>query len=69
MTEVGHVLQDLNEAISRGSAESRAKALWHATDILVEGEFGEDQISLFGEVIARLSAEPREIASFRSCRT
>ena len=44
MTDVGHTLQDLNEAIERGSSESRAKALWHATDILVEGEFSEEQI-------------------------
>jgi len=57
MTEAGHVLDDLNEAISRGSPESRAKALWHATDILVEGEYSEEQIRVFDEVIGRLADE------------
>lgn len=62
MTEVGHALQDLTDAIGRGSVESRAKALWHATDVLVEGEFGEEQICIFGEVIARLADEIEETA-------
>ena len=57
MAEIGHALQDLNEAIERGSSESRAKALWHATDILVDGEFSEDQIRIFGDVITRLTEE------------
>src|SRR5579872_1399196 len=56
MIEVGHsILKDLNEAILRGSAESRANALWHATDILLDGEYSEEQIWLFGEVIGRLA--------------
>jgi len=62
MTDVGHALQDLNDAIARGSSESRAKALWHATDVLVEGEFSEEQIRIFGEVIARLTEEIEEAA-------
>jgi uncharacterized protein (DUF2336 family) len=62
MTETGQVMQDLNEAIERGSAESRARALWHATDILVGGEFNEDQIRIFGDVIARLADEIEEAA-------
>ena len=57
MIETGDVMQDLNEAIEQGSSESRARALWHATDILVEGEFSEEQIRVFGEVIARLAEE------------
>jgi uncharacterized protein (DUF2336 family) len=57
MTEAGHVMQDLNEAIERGSPESREKALWHATDILVEGTFSEEQIRIFGDVIVRLTDE------------
>ena len=57
MIEVGHALHDLNEAIERGSSESRARALWHATDILVEGEFGEEEIRIFGDVITRLTHE------------
>ena len=62
MTEVGHALQDLNDAITRGSSENRTKALWHATDVLIDGEFSEDQIRIFGEVIARLTDEIEEAA-------
>jgi uncharacterized protein (DUF2336 family) len=62
MAEVAHALQDLNDAIGRGTAESRTKALWHATDVLVDGEFGEEQIQIFGEVIARLADEIEENA-------
>src|SRR5579862_3647884 len=62
MTETGHLMQDLNEAIERGSSESRAKALWHATDILVGGEFSEEQIRIFGDVIGRLTEEIEEAA-------
>ena len=62
MAQVAHALQDLNDAIGRGSADSRAKALWHATDVLAEGEFGEEQIRIFGEVIVRLAEEIEEAA-------
>ena len=62
MAEVAHALQDLNDAIGRGSSENRAKALWHATDTLVEGEFNEEQIRIFGEVIGRLADEIEETA-------
>ncbi len=37
-------LQDLDEAISRGSDESRERALWHATDLLIAGSYSEDEI-------------------------
>ena len=58
MTEASyHFLNELNEAISKGSPESRARALWRATDILIEGRYTEDQIWVFGEVIGRLSEE------------
>ena len=58
MTEASHqFLRELNEAILKGSPESRARALWHATDILIEGRYSEDQIWVFGEVIGRLSDE------------
>jgi uncharacterized protein (DUF2336 family) len=62
MTEASHVLDDLNEAISLGSPESRAKALWHATDILVEGRYSEEQIHIFDEVIGRLADEIEQAA-------
>jgi len=63
MTEASHhFLRELNEAILRGSPESRARALWHATDILIEGRYTEDQIWVFGEVIGRLSDEIEQAA-------
>jgi uncharacterized protein (DUF2336 family) len=63
MTEASHhFLKELNEAILRGSPESRARALWHATDILIEGRYSEDQIWVFGEVIGRLSDEIEQAA-------
>ena len=62
MTETSLMMQDLNAAIEGGSAENRAKALWHATDILTEGEFDEEQMRIFGDVIARLTEEIEETA-------
>jgi uncharacterized protein (DUF2336 family) len=50
-------LQNLDEAVSRGSSESRLRALWHATDVLMVGRFDEDEIWVFGEVIAKLVDE------------
>ena len=58
MTEASHhFLKELNEVISTGSPDSCARAVWRATDILIEGRYTEDQIWVFGEVIARLSEE------------
>ena len=51
------VLQELNDAISKGTPESRLKALWHATDMLIMGRYTESEIWIFGEVIGRLSDE------------
>ena len=69
MTEVSHALEDLNDAITRGSSESREKALWHATDVLVDGEFSEDEIRIFGEVIGRLAEEIEQVSRAElSCR-
>jgi uncharacterized protein (DUF2336 family) len=48
-------LQELDEAVSRGSAESRAKALAYATDMLIGGRYSEHEIWVFGEVMGRLS--------------
>jgi uncharacterized protein (DUF2336 family) len=62
MAEVTSFLQDLDEAISRGTAESRARALSHATDLLISGRYSEDEIWTFGEVIGRL-AEEIEVAA------
>jgi Uncharacterised protein conserved in bacteria (DUF2336) len=51
------LLQELDEAIARGSDESRLRALWHATDILVAGQYSEESIWVFGEVLDRLTRE------------
>jgi uncharacterized protein (DUF2336 family) len=57
MTEARSFLQEINEAILQGSPESCARALWHATDLLITGRYTEDQIWTFGEVIGRLADE------------
>jgi uncharacterized protein (DUF2336 family) len=48
-------LHELNEAISRGSAESREKALWYAADVLTVGTYSDEDIWVFGEVVGRLA--------------
>jgi uncharacterized protein (DUF2336 family) len=56
------LLQELNEAISRGSAESREKALWCAADMLTVGSYSEEDIWVFGEIVGRL-ADSIEVAA------
>src|SRR5262249_36121486 len=62
MTEAKSLLQEINEAISQGSPESCARAVWHATDLLIAGRYTEDQIWTFGEVIGRLADEIELVA-------
>jgi Uncharacterised protein conserved in bacteria (DUF2336) len=57
MSEVKSFLRDLDEAILRGTAESRMRALQHATDLLIAGRYSDDEILTFGEVIGRLADE------------
>ncbi len=57
MVESGAFLRELDEAIARGSAEGRERALWHATDLLISGRYSDDQIWIFGEVIGRLAED------------
>ena len=57
MNQAKSYLEDLNDAISRGTDASRAKALWHATDLLIAGRYSEEEISTFGKVIGRLADE------------
>ena len=54
MIEVRSFLQELDNAVLRGSAESRQRALWYATDLLITGRYTDDEIWMFGEVIGRL---------------
>ena len=57
MSQEKSFLRDLDEAVSRGTPESRARALWHTTDLMVTGSYSEDEIWTFGEVIGRLADE------------
>ena len=50
-------IEDLEEAVSRGTPESRARALWHTTDLMIAGHFSDDEIWTFGEVVSRLADE------------
>jgi len=50
-------LDDLEEAVARGTPESRARALWHTTDLMIAGRFSDDEIWTFGEVVTRLADE------------
>lgn len=51
------LLTELEEAASKGTPESRLRALWHATDVLIAGTYSEEQIWIFGAVIDRLAHE------------
>src|ERR1700727_1931873 len=57
MNELKSLLAQLEDTMSRGTAESCLLALWHATDILIAGRYSEDQIWTFGEIIERLAEE------------
>jgi len=50
-------LRDLDDAVQRGTAESRARALWHTTDLMIAGRYSDAEIWTFGEVITRLADE------------
>jgi uncharacterized protein (DUF2336 family) len=55
--EAKSFLQELEDAVSRGSPESCLRALWHATDVLIAGRYSEEEIWTFGEVIGCLAKE------------
>ncbi len=55
MVESQSFLAELEDAVSKGTAESCLRALWHATDILIAGTYSEEQIWAFGEIIGRLA--------------
>jgi len=57
MTTEKSFLRDLDEAVQRGTDESRTRALWHTTDLMIAGRYSEDEIWTFGEVIGRLADE------------
>jgi uncharacterized protein (DUF2336 family) len=57
MSEPKSFLHDLDDAVLRGTPESRTRALWHTTDLLIAGRYSDDEIWTFGEVIGRLADE------------
>jgi hypothetical protein len=57
MTKVNPFLNDLDAVVSRGTPESRARALWHTTELMMAGHYSEDEIWTFGAVIGRLADE------------
>ena len=57
MTRAKSFLQGLDEAIMQGTAESRTRALWHTTDLMIAGRYSDDDIWTFGDVIGRLADE------------
>jgi len=62
MTASKSFLRELDEAVLRGTAESREKALWYATDMLMVGRYTDEEIWTFGDVIGRL-ADAIEVAA------
>ena len=62
MTVPKSFLHELNDAIARGSAENREKALWYAADMLTVGSYSEEDIWVFGGVVGRL-ADTIEVAA------
>src|ERR1700704_6242048 len=50
-------LEELEVVVSRGSAESRQRALWYATDVLITGRDTDDEIWIFGELIGLLEQD------------
>src|SRR5215831_5454099 len=62
MNQTKSVLRDLEEAIARGTAESRTRALWHTTDLLIAGRYCDEDVATFGEVIDRLADEIELVA-------
>jgi len=55
MVESKSFLTELDDAVLRGSEESRTKALWYATDMLIVGHYSDEETWVFGEVIGRLA--------------
>ncbi len=55
--ETHSLLKELSDAASSGTAESRLRALWHTTDLLIAGTYTEEEIWTFGEVIGILASE------------
>jgi uncharacterized protein (DUF2336 family) len=59
------LLEELDQAILSGTSESRERALWHATDLLMVGRYTDEEVWVFGEIIGRLAAEIESAARAR----
>jgi uncharacterized protein (DUF2336 family) len=57
MSQEKSFLQGLDDAVQRGTPESRLRALQHTTDLLIAGRYSDEEIWTFGEVIGRLADE------------
>src|SRR6267154_1022772 len=57
MSEEKSFLGGLDDAIQRGTAERRLRALWHTTDLMITGRYSDDEIWTCGEGIGRLADE------------
>jgi uncharacterized protein (DUF2336 family) len=61
-------LQELDVAVSKGSPESRERALWYAADLLIVGRYTDDEIWMFGEIIGRLEQDIETVARAQLAR-
>jgi uncharacterized protein (DUF2336 family) len=61
-------LQELDLTVSQGSAESRERALWYATDLLIVGRYTDNEIWMFGEIIGRLEQDIKTAARAQLAR-
>jgi uncharacterized protein (DUF2336 family) len=68
MKAANSFLKDLDDAILRGTSESRTRALWHTTDLLIAGGYSDEEIWTFGEVIGRLADEIEVVARAQLAR-
>ena len=68
MNGTASLLQELEELISRGCEESVLRALWHTTDVLITGQYSENQIWVFGQIIERLGRDLEVVARARLAR-
>jgi len=57
MSEANPLLQELERAVSGGTATTRLAALSYATDLLINGRYADEEIWIFGDIVALLASE------------
>jgi uncharacterized protein (DUF2336 family) len=57
MPETNPLLHELERAVSGGTAKTRHAALSYATDLLINGRYSDEEIWVFGDIIALLASE------------